>query len=452
MPESTARIKALACLGQVVIQTIVGVLYKASQAVGGGFKYSTTSAITIAEFIKLCLSALFHYRENQNDGGGAIAAMQAQLSWAAVVRIWLLSFLYAFNNQLSFFTYMLADPGTIFLFKAASTLIVAVVQCTFIGKKFKGEQWRAMMLQGCGMIVVQYDPCKAMTIYSPLAYGCMFLSTLVTALTSVCNEYFLKEYNITMNIQNMVLYAGGVWMNLVAFLFIPNPNSNQAALGFFDGYSSPLPIAVVASNALIGLAITAVYKYADAVTKCIAQDITAVILCIISSFFFGLRATVVTWCGVFVVTFSVYLYMEAGQSPAPANTPASPVSSGTSSTPKAAAASDKGPDEMLPKRYLIRLGMAMPIIGLGILLLMYPDLLSLVGTERVVDRPTASVLKELGVHEAKECLRSVASSAEGLSEYDLKKAESWGKTALEAIGTCMKGLSGKMNPNTDAAP
>merc|ERR1719265_2887863 len=117
-----------------------------------------------------------------------------------------------------------------------------------------------------------------------------------------------------MNIQNLVLYGGGAWMNLVAFFFIPNPNS-KAALGFFDGYSNPLALAVVLANALIGLAITAVYKYADAVTKCIGQDITAVILCIISSWFFGLRASLITWCGVFVVTFAVYLYMEASAGP-----------------------------------------------------------------------------------------------------------------------------------------
>lgn len=38
----------------------VGVLYKASQAKGGGFKYSTASAICMAEFVKLAMSIGFH--------------------------------------------------------------------------------------------------------------------------------------------------------------------------------------------------------------------------------------------------------------------------------------------------------------------------------------------------------------------------------------------------------
>jgi UDP-galactose transporter len=365
-----------------------------------------------------------------------------------------LSFLYAFNNQLSFYTYMLADPGTIFLFKAASTLIVAIIQVTFIGKTFKGEQWRAMLLQGCGMIVVQYDPCKASSIYTPLAYACMLLSTAVTALTSVANEYFLKNYEISMNLQNLAMYAGGVWMNLVAFLFIPNPNSNQASFGFFDGYSNPLALAVVLANALIGLAITAVYKYADAVTKCIAQDITAVILCIISSIFFGLRASLTTWAGVFVVTFAVYLYMEASQSK-PAAAPA--VASGSSDQDPAGVGEPKAKKEeliggVIPKRYLIRLGMMTPIFCFCVLLVMYPDLLSLSGERPDVPAKAPSVLKALGgISEAKDCLRKVSSTAEDLVGKDLDEASARkaSLTVAQAIRLCLDGLTGKIDPDVD---
>lgn len=316
--ESNIRTKILACAGLVCIQTAVGVLYKASQ-MGGGFKYSTTSAITMAEAVKLTLSVSFHvleYRAEPQPAAAAWADAKAQLSPAAVLQIWIVAFLYAFNNQLSFFVYTLADPGTIFLFKAGSTLIVALIQCVFVGKDFKQEQWRAMILQGVGMIVVQYDPCRSRPLYPALAYVCMIFSTIVTATTTVRNEYQVKQYKISLNVQNATLYAGGIWMNLLAFFFVPNPNSTQAAIGFFEGYGNPLAVGVVVCNGLIGLAITAVYKYADAVTKCIAGDITAVLLCIISSFLFGLRASITTWCGVFVVSFAVHLYMEAGRKPA----------------------------------------------------------------------------------------------------------------------------------------
>lgn len=331
MAEAPVRTKFLAALGLVCVSTTVGVLYKVSQATSGGFKYSTTSAIAIAEITKLCMSCSFHVGDpSHGTEGNRVAAAWAsavrQLSARAVGHIWLLAGLYTMNNQLSFYVYMLADPGTIFLFKAASTMIVASIQCLCIGKRFSEEQWKAMFLQGVGMVIVQYNPCRSASRYKPVAYMLMTLSAVLTALCAVRNEYLVKNYKIGLNVQNAVLYSGGAWMNLFAFFFLPNPNSTQAKIGFFDGYNNPLAIGVVFSNAMIGLAITAVYKYADAVTKCIASDITAVLLCIVSSMFFELTPSITMWCGVIVVCFAVHLYTSAPTPPPSPKTEPSPAS------------------------------------------------------------------------------------------------------------------------------
>uniref|UniRef100_A0A7S2HXG2 CMP-sialic acid transporter n=1 Tax=Zooxanthella nutricula TaxID=1333877 RepID=A0A7S2HXG2_9DINO len=232
------------------------------------------------------------------------------------------------NNQISFYVYTLADPGTIFLFKAGSTLIVATIQCLCVGKRFSGEQWKAMLLQCVGMVVVQYNPCQSSARYQYMAYVLMAFSTLLTACCSVRNEYLVKNYTIGLNVQQMIMYCAGVVLNVSAFFCLPNPNNHGAAVGFFDGYDSPLALGVVFSNAIIGLAVNAVYKYADAITKCVAGDVTAVLLCIVSAAFFGLKATVTMWCGVFVVCFAVHTFTGApsvGARPATGDGPASKV-------------------------------------------------------------------------------------------------------------------------------
>merc|ERR1740139_1691153 len=88
-----------------------------------------------------------HHTEGGSKVATAAASVRAQLSPNIVKHIWVLALIYTVNNQLSFYVYMLADPGTIFLFKAGSTLIVAVIQCSFGVKQFSGEQWKAMFLQ-----------------------------------------------------------------------------------------------------------------------------------------------------------------------------------------------------------------------------------------------------------------------------------------------------------------
>lgn len=317
------HIKILAGFGLVCVSSTVGLLYKVSQATTGGFHYSTTSAVAIAEMIKLCLSVAFHLldpshrREGQSLLSSAYHAASEQASFCAAMHIGILAALYTFNNQLSFTIYTLADPGTIFLFKAASTAIVASIQCTFVGKRFSSDQWKAMFLQALGMVVVQYNPCSRAARYRPLAYALMTISVVVTSLCTVRNEYIVKNYAMSLNVQTGILYVFGSVLNVFAFFLLPNPNSQQAGIGFFEGYSNPLALGVIAVNALIGLAIAAVYKYADAVTKCIAADVTAVVLCVLSAAFFELEASVLVWAGVLVVCFAVYLYTTSPP-PAPA--------------------------------------------------------------------------------------------------------------------------------------
>ncbi|CAJ1406469.1 unnamed protein product [Effrenium voratum] len=189
-------------MSMVCISTTVGVLYKASQAASGGFKYSTTSAICMAEMVKLALSCSFHAMDKSHGVAFpgsikiAFASAKEQLSSHAVLHIYILGFLYAINNQLSFYIYMLVDPGTVFLFKSASTMIVAAVQCTFAGKTFTGDQWKAMMLQACGMVTVQYDPCKGAGVYTPFAYLCLCLSTSITAISAARNELIRLAVNL----------------------------------------------------------------------------------------------------------------------------------------------------------------------------------------------------------------------------------------------------------------
>jgi len=314
--EAPLRTKLYAGLGLVCVQVTVGILYKVSQSASGGFGYSTTSAITLAELIKFLMSCAFYFHGASHHKGGvasAVASARSQLSRGAVLHIWLLSLLYTFNNQVSFYVYTLADPGTIFLFKSATTMLTAALQCFFVGKSFSKMQWQAMVLQASGMVIVQYDSCKSRTMYDPTAYGYMAITVLVTALTSTRNEYLVKNYSIDLNLQNAILYGGGFCMNVAAFYLLPNPNSSEASIGFFDGYGNPLAVGVVVANSMIGLAITMVYKYADAVVKCIAGNMTSVFLLIYSSVFLKVELSLVMWMGVFVVANGVNLYVDASQ-------------------------------------------------------------------------------------------------------------------------------------------
>lgn len=68
---------------------------------------------------------------------------------------------------------------------------------------------------------------------------------------------------------------------------------------------------VVLSNVFIGLAITAVYKYADAIIKCFATAVSTGILLYLSPILFGAEMSFLVLPGTLVVFISTWLYMEA---------------------------------------------------------------------------------------------------------------------------------------------
>eukprot|EP00927_Polykrikos_kofoidii_P039967 TRINITY_DN34255_c0_g1_i2.p1 TRINITY_DN34255_c0_g1~~TRINITY_DN34255_c0_g1_i2.p1 ORF type:complete len:394 (-),score=64.61 TRINITY_DN34255_c0_g1_i2:63-1244(-) len=316
MTQASVKKKVLAGLSFVVVSTMVGILYKVSQVSTGGFKYSTMSAVTMSETWKFFMSCSFHVFDPAHAEEGvsrirtAYNSAAKTLSGPIVMQILFLSLLYFGNNQLSFFSYTLADPGTIYLFKSGSTFIVATVQTCCGVKTFSCDQWKSLALQACGMIIVQYDPCQNKGRYSVLAYSCMCFSSVITALCAVRNEHMVKNYNVGLNVQNAVLYFGGLCFNLAGFHLLPNPSS-KAAVGFFEGYDSVPAVGVVFANSIVGLAISATYKYADAVVKCLASDVTSVLLIIVSVQFFDLKPNITMWCGMGVVTYAVHAYINA---------------------------------------------------------------------------------------------------------------------------------------------
>eukprot|EP00746_Dinoflagellata_sp_MGD_P167952 gnl/MRDRNA2_/MRDRNA2_98976_c0_seq1.p1 gnl/MRDRNA2_/MRDRNA2_98976_c0~~gnl/MRDRNA2_/MRDRNA2_98976_c0_seq1.p1 ORF type:complete len:424 (+),score=77.12 gnl/MRDRNA2_/MRDRNA2_98976_c0_seq1:74-1345(+) len=319
------RIKTIAFFSLVAIQTCVGITYKLSTQGSKGFAFSTTSAVTISEFAKLVMAFVFHMvdhwrRPVEESAEGtfgfahkAMGTVAEQLDRHSVFHILCMSFLYTVNNQMTFYIIITADPGSVFLFKAGSTMIVALTQWVLLGRQLHRLQWSALLLQFTGIIVVQYNPCLGRPLLPMWSYACLVFQVVVTALTTVRNEYIVKNFKIDLNVQNMVLYGGGFAMNLFAFCFLPNPNSSQAHIGLFDGYNTMSAKGVILSNAFIGIAISLVYKYADALVKMIATDCTTTILMVFSATVLGTPSTPLTWFGVMIVFVAIQQYGDAGK-------------------------------------------------------------------------------------------------------------------------------------------
>lgn len=219
----------------------------------------------------------------------------------------------------------------------------------FIGTKVARGQWVAISLQVCGIVVTQYKPGGAAFPLS--TYLVLLFATTVSAVASVYNQKLCKGSDASMHVMNMALYLSGAAINLLLHIVTRLLKSDEP--GFFTGYGSIGSIMVIVSNVTIGLAMTAVYKYADAIIKCFATAMSTAVLLYLSPVLFGTDMSFLVLPGTSTVFIATWLYMEA--------TPAKP----TGPPPDAAPASPKERGIVGKLLYLLSPKGQLRHIGLG---------------------------------------------------------------------------------------
>jgi drug/metabolite transporter (DMT)-like permease len=332
-------VRFLSFLALVGMQTIAALFFKLSQQ-EAHYAYSPSSAQTTAEVIKLLISAMLftrvvHAERADVELAQGSHAELAGLVWARfrqdfsprlAVHLGGLAALYCFNNQLAFRVFRLADAATVTLVKSASTAVSAALLWLLLARPISHQQLIAIALQSLGLFVAQYDACKQATVLPPYVYLLLLLSLLITSFSGVANEKLLKDESVHMHVQNVCLYVYGIMLNLAVFFM-------TASQPFFHGYSPPA-WGVIACQALLGVVVTFVLKYADMTVRCLASSCAVSTLYAINIFALGFDFNPVYFAGAATVFLSTYLYfsvtplpdasqLEASKQAAPALQPGS---------------------------------------------------------------------------------------------------------------------------------
>ncbi|KAJ3097701.1 hypothetical protein HDU96_000290 [Phlyctochytrium bullatum] len=318
----------LAFGGLVFSQVLVALVYEAAGS-KGSYSFAESSSLTLSEIIKCTLSYVFlvgSARSIASEMAGESLGVQPDKADSVRRRIGVvndyllrvarsgsiesiagLAAMYAINNQLAFVLFLLTDPGTIALVKTGSTIISAVILKMF-GRSITELQWIAMSLQFCGIIFSQYNEKKGGSIYPITSYLLLFVSVGITAFCGCVNDHLNKVSKMSLHAFNFYLYVFGTGINFCAYIMavIRDPKTP----GFFEGYDRTALVLLIC-NSLMGLIITSVYKYADAIVKSIAHTVSTALLLIISATFFNAKLGLSQMMGVAVVFLSTYFYFIA---------------------------------------------------------------------------------------------------------------------------------------------
>ncbi|GAB5354138.1 hypothetical protein AAMO2058_000094100 [Amorphochlora amoebiformis] len=265
--NSTTRsfLRFVSFLALVLVQGAHILFFRLSQT-NGHYKYNTASAIAITELMKLTIAGCLFTQEK---------APVVIPSITVIGSYTLIALGYAINNQLAM--YLLVHMGTsmLSLGKSVTPLLTAFAMwLLFKDEKFVSLQGICFLLLTMGLICL-FSPSESADGVGAIPLTWLIFSILLTAFNSVFNCRILQKGSSSMQMQNILLYSQGFVINIVMYVSGMNATGKNFQQGFFEGYNSVWVIMVLLSQSFMGVIISVVYKYGDAIVKCFACAVQA---------------------------------------------------------------------------------------------------------------------------------------------------------------------------------
>ncbi|OEH79806.1 UDP-N-acetylglucosamine transporter [Cyclospora cayetanensis] len=312
----------LALVGQTVASVTVLRLSR-SIDLQTGKPYLTTTAVVSAEVVKLLTSIpLLWLEQNKSVRDTAFAVYKHIIdSPKEMAKVAVPGLLYALQNNLIFIALSNLSGAMYQVTYQLKILTTALLSVLLLGRSLSSLRWGALFLLFVGVTLIQYpaqadpprtfseDADNSATMNNNPIFGlvAVLCACLTSGLAGVYLEKLLKQRTTTIWVNNMQLALYGVAAGLVGALWNDGPAIREG--GFFQGYTG-LTVAAILLQALGGLVVAAVLKYADNILKCFGNAMSIVFSCVVSWILIGDFYPSPLFCmGTCMVLVATYLYV-----------------------------------------------------------------------------------------------------------------------------------------------
>ncbi|XP_062336656.1 solute carrier family 35 member A3b isoform X2 [Osmerus eperlanus] len=316
-PASSSRLKYLS-LGVLVFQTTSLVLtmrFSRKLQVEGPL-YLASSAVVSAELLKILLCTLLVFKEHSFSVRALNRMMKEEIlnKPMETLKLAIPSGIYTLQNNLLYVALSNLDAATYQVTYQLKILTTALFSVSMLGKNLGIYQWLSLLILMAGIALVQW-PTESLGIpeQKVLSAGSQFVGVVAVLVACVSSgfagvyfEKILKETKQSVWIRNIQLGLFGLVFGLFG-VFVYDGERVQES-GMFQGYNS-LTCTVVALQALGGLVIAAVIKYADNILKGFATSLSIILSTLISYFWLqDFDPTSVFFLGAILVIAATFLY------------------------------------------------------------------------------------------------------------------------------------------------
>ncbi|XP_073499159.1 UDP-N-acetylglucosamine transporter isoform X2 [Phyllobates terribilis] len=290
-----------------------------------GPRYLSSTAVVAAEVLKIVACILLVYKDNSCSVRALNRVIHDEIinKPMETLKLAIPSGIYTLQNNLLYVALSNLDAATYQVTYQLKILTTALFSVSMLQKKLTKYQWLSLVILMAGVTFVQWPTDSPSVPSKEVSVGSRFvgLMAVLTACFSsgfagVYFEKILKETKQSVWIRNIQLgFFGGIFGMMGVLVYDGDRVSKE---GFFQGYNN-LTWTVVALQALGGLVIAAVIKYADNILKGFATSLSIILSTLISYFWLqDFVPTSVFFLGAIFVISATFLY---GYDPKPSVNP-----------------------------------------------------------------------------------------------------------------------------------
>ena len=293
----------------------------------GGDMFITTTAVVLSESLKMvtCLLIIFY---QQKSVSGYLQHLYDSIivNWQDTLKMSVPAIVYALQNNLQYVAVSNLGAAVFQVTYQMKILTTALFSVLLLGKKLSALQLWSLVTLFVGVAAVQLSSSatekSSQEQNQVIGLAAVILSCLSSGFAGVYFEKMLKGSSVSVWLRNVQL---GMFGSLSALMgMFAKDWSDISDNGFFFGYS-PLVVSVIVQQALGGLIVAVVVKYADNILKGFATSLSIIISCIAAMFLFSFQITPTFTLGAAIVIIAIYLY-GMPQAPAKPPSPVLPVS------------------------------------------------------------------------------------------------------------------------------
>lgn len=254
-----------------------------------GPRYLNTTAVFFSELLKLLCSFLFLTNEKGSFHlAFSVTRENLTSNFMETLKITVPGALYTLQNNLLFVSLSNLSGAVYQVTYQLKILTTAVLSVIILGKALGKTKWCSLFMLFAGVALIQLPRGESANSSeaakgNPIIGLAAVLSACVTSgFAGVFLEKLLKQTTASIWVRNIQLALFGSGLGLVG-CFIQDGDKILRD-GFLQGYSS-LVWSVIFLQAVGGLVVASVLKYADNILKCFGNAVSIVLSCILSGVF-----------------------------------------------------------------------------------------------------------------------------------------------------------------------